>query len=223
MKAGIEPAATHKERSGPMGGVKLNPDAPHVHEGCTLVDARFGAYVEIGQNTRIVNVDMGDYSYCDRTCDLANAKIGKFANIASFVRIGATDHPLQKASLHHFLYRSASYWDDVEDDAEWFQQRAARLTHIGHDTWIGHNAQIKPEVTIGHGAIIASGSVVTKDVAPYTIVGGVTASKIRDRYAPGVADRMIALAWWDWSHDELRAALPDFRALSAEAFLEKYA
>jgi len=206
-----------------MGGAKLRPDAPHIHDGCAVVNARFGAYTEIGQGSRVMNVEMGDYSYCDRTCDLANAQIGKFANIASFVRIGATDHPIEKASLHHFLYRSASYWDDAEDDADWFVHRASRLTHIGHDTWIGHNAQIKPEVTVGHGAIVASGAVVTKDVAPYTIVGGVTASKIRDRYAPGVADRMMALAWWDWSHDALRAALPDFRALSAEAFLEKYA
>jgi len=148
--------------------------------------------------------------------------IGKFANIASNVRIGATDHPLDKASLHHFLYRSASYWPDAEDDADWFAHRKTRRAFVGHDTWIGHAAQIKPEVTVGHGAVVASGAIVTKDVAPYTIVGGVTATKIRDRYAPGVADRMMAVAWWDWDHATLRARLDDFRSLSAEAFLDKY-
>ena len=201
---------------------RLKPDEPVIHADCTITDSLFGAYVEIGAGTRVAHSEFGDYSYCDRTCDIANAWIGKFANIASFTRIGATDHPMEKASLHHFLYRSADYWDDVQDDAGWFARRASRITEIGHDTWIGHAAIIKPEVTIGHGAIIASGAVVTKDVAPYTIVGGVTAQPIRSRYPDGVAERMMALAWWDWDNARLRAALPDFRALKAEAFLEKY-
>jgi hypothetical protein len=64
---------------------------------------------------------------------------------------------------------------------------------------------------------------VTKDVAPYTIVGGNTARLIRRRYTDAVAARMIELAWWDWDNDRIKAAVPDFRALSAEAFLEKYA
>ncbi|MEX0371236.1 MAG: chloramphenicol acetyltransferase [Tateyamaria sp.] len=197
-------------------------DQPYLHDGVEMVNTTLGRFTEIGAGSRLAQVDMGDYSYCDRTCDLANVTIGKFANIASFVRIGATDHPLDRASLHHFMYRSASYWPDAEDDADWFAHRASRRAHVGHDTWIGHNAQIKPEVTVGHGAVVASGAIVTKDVAPYTIVGGVTATKLRDRYAPGVADRMMALGWWDWDHDTLRARLQDFRALKAEAFLEKY-
>lgn len=193
-----------------------------VHEGCTLTNATFGPYTEVGADSTLLNVEMGAYSYCAGRCDFANVTIGKFSNIASAVRIGATDHPLDTASLHHFLYRSASYWPDAEDDAAWFAKRAARRAFVGHDTWIGHNAQIKPEVTIGHGAVVASGAIVTKDVAPYTIVGGVTAHKLRDRFAPDVAERMIALAWWDWDHATLRARLDDFRSLKAEAFLEKY-
>ena len=193
-----------------------------IHDGCNIVNATFGAYVEIGAHTNLAQVEMGDYSYCARGCDFANVSIGKFANIASNVRIGATDHPLDKASLHHFLYRSASYWDDAADDADWFARRRTRRASVGHDTWIGHGAQIKPEVTVGHGAVVASGAIVTKDVAPYTIVGGVTATKIRDRHAPGVGDRMRALAGWDWDHATLRARLDDFRSLSAEAVLDKY-
>ncbi len=201
---------------------RLCPDEPLIHPDCTITDSTFGAFVEIGAGTRVANSELGDYSYCDRTCDIANARIGKFANIASFTRIGATDHPWQKASQHHFLYRSASYWDDADDDANWFAHRASRLATIGHDTWIGHAAIIKPEVTIGHGAIVASGAIVTKDVAPYMIVAGVTAEVIRPRYPGPVAKRMMALAWWDWGHAELRAALVDFRSMAAEEFLEKY-
>ena len=168
------------------------------------------------------NVDMGDYSYCDRHADLANARVGKFTNIASFVRIGATDHPLETASLHHFLYRSPDYWGDSEIDEAWFEKRRSRLCFIGHDTWIGHNSQIKPEVTIGHGAVVASGSIVTKDVDPYTIVAGTPARVLRLRQPNDIAQRMIAMAWWDWDHSTLRDRLGDFRSLSAAAFLEKY-
>ncbi|MCI5098256.1 MAG: chloramphenicol acetyltransferase [Rhodobacteraceae bacterium] len=202
---------------------RLRPDQPFVHPGCDITNSQFGAYVEIGAGSRINNSTFGDFSYCDRTCDIANAEIGKFSNIASFTRIGATDHPMEKASLHHFHYRSADYWDDAEHDADWFAYRAGRTASIGHDTWIGHGAMIKPEVTIGHGAVVASGAIVTKDVAPYTVVAGVTAKVIRNRYADGIADRMMDLAWWDWDHAKLRLALPDFRKMTAEEFLEKYA
>ncbi|MTI02535.1 chloramphenicol acetyltransferase [Roseibium sp. RKSG952] len=201
---------------------RLRSDQPFIHPDCQIAGSIFGEFVEIGAGTRVANSEFGDYSYCDRTCDIANARIGKFANIASFTRIGATDHPIEKASLHHFHYRSADYWDDAEDDADWFAHRAGRTAFIGHDTWIGHAAIIKPEVTIGHGAVVASGAIVTKDVAPYTIVAGVTAQPVRRRFSEDIADRMMALAWWDWDNSRLRTALPDFRAMSAEAFLEKH-
>ncbi|MCM2561293.1 chloramphenicol acetyltransferase [Lutimaribacter sp. EGI FJ00015] len=201
---------------------RLKPDAPVIHDGCTITESRFGAYCEIGAGSRIAHSQVGDYSYCDRYADIANAEIGKFANIASFVRIGATDHPLDTAACHHFLYRSADYWDDVQNDATFFAHRTSRRARIGHDTWIGHAAMIKPEVTLGHGAVVAAGAVVTKDVAPYTIVAGNPARPLRDRQPPEIAARLVALAWWDWPHDALRAALDDFRKLDAETFLERY-
>ena len=195
---------------------------PFVHPDCEITESTFGRYCEIGQGSRVQHTVMGDYSYCDRLCDIANAEIGKFANIASFVRLGASDHPLDRASLHHFMYRSAYYWPDEADDAAWFAARRARRVVIGHDTWIGHNAQVKPEVTVGHGAVVAAGAVVTKDVAPFMIVAGVPAKPMRERLPGPVAERLMALAWWDGEHERLRAALADFRALNAEAFLEKY-
>lgn len=201
---------------------KLNAETPVIHPDCEIVEARFGRYVEIGRGSRVLHSEFDDYSYCDRLADIANTSVGKFANIAAMVRIGPTDHPYENASLHHFLYRSADYWDDAEPDAAFFARRRARRTSIGHDTWIGHGAIVKPEVTVGHGAIIASGAVVTRDVAPYMIVAGVPAVPLRARFAAPVADRLMALAWWDWDHARLRAALEDFRALKAEAFLERY-
>lgn len=201
---------------------RLKPDAAFIHDGCTITGSTFGAYVEIGAGSRVAHSEVGDYSYCDRYADIANATVGKFANIASFVRIGATDHPLHTAACHHFLYRSDDYWDDADRDPAFFAHRLSRRAAIGHDTWIGHGAMIKPEVTLGHGAVVAAGAVVTRDVAPYTIVAGTPARPLRERQPRAIADRLIALAWWDWPHDALRAALADFRKLRAEAFLEKY-
>ncbi len=197
-------------------------ETPFLHPDCQITETRIGYYCEIGQSTRLRNVTFGDYSYCDRHCDIANATIGKFANIASMVRIGATDHPLDLAALHHFMYRTSYYWHDEPDDAAFFARRDTRRTIIGHDTWIGHGAMIKPDVTVGDGAVVASGAIVTRDVAPYTIVAGNPARPLRDRQPPAIAHRLIKLAWWDWPHDRLHAALSDFRTFKAEAFLEKH-
>lgn len=200
----------------------LDPDGPKIHEPSHVENSTFGRFTEIGAHSVVLNSEFGDYSYCSRYCDFANASVGKFSNIATNVRVGATDHPLETASLHHFLYRSASYWEDAENDADWFEKRRRRRAFVGHDTWLGHACQIKPEVTVGHGAVIAAGAIVTKDVAPYEIAAGVPAKPIRRRQSKQIAERLIALAWWDWDHSTLRAALDDFRSLKAEAFLEKF-
>ncbi len=201
---------------------RLSADTPYIHPDCEITESQFGTYVEIGRGSRVAHTTFGDYSYCDRYADIANAQIGKFANIAAFSRIGATDHPLHTAACHHFLYRSDDYWDDAGRDPAFFAHRQSRVARIGHDTWIGAGAMVKPEVTLGDGAVVASGAVVTKDVPPYTIVAGTPAKPLRERQPRNIAERLIALAWWDWPHDQLRTALEDFRSLNAAEFLEKH-
>lgn len=80
-----------------------------------------------------------------------------------------------------------------------------------------------PGVTVGTGAAVASGAVVTKDVPPYAIVAGVPAKPIKYRFPSEIQEKLLALAWWDWEHGRLAAALMDFRELGIEAFIEKYA
>lgn len=193
-----------------------------VRPGVSLINTHLGRFTEIGEGSRLLTTDVGDYSYCDRYCDLANATIGKFSNIAAFVRVGAPDHPLDRASLHHFMYRSSQYWRDAEDDEEWFTTRGERRTTIGHDTWLGHAAQVKPGVVLGDGAVVAAGAVVTKHVDPYHIVAGVPAKVIRVRQPKHIAERLQQLAWWNWPHATLRKRLTDFRSLDVHTFLERY-
>ena len=202
--------------------MKLSSTEPLLGPGVRAAQTHYGAYCEIGEDSVLLNTTFEDYAYCGRLCDIANATVGKFANIASMVRIGPTDHPYHLPSQHHFLYRSSYYWDDAADDPDFCAARAARRVVLGPDCWIGHGAIIKPEVTLGAGAIVASGAVVTKDVPPFTIVGGTSAKVIRPRFAEPVIARLMDLAWWDWDHATLRARLADFRKLPVEAFLEKY-
>ncbi len=195
---------------------------PYIHESARVSNSTLGCYTEVSERCRLEEVVMGDYSYIMQDGSVWCAEIGKFANIAAAVRINATNHPTWRATLHHFTYRAADYFEGADNDHDFFAWRRENRVTIGHDVWIGHGATVLPGVTVGNGAVIGAGAVVSKDVAPYTIVGGVPARLIRERFAPGTAARMESLSWWDWDHDRLFAALADFRALEAEEFVEKY-
>ncbi len=195
---------------------------PYIHETARVSNSTLGRYIEVSERCRLEEVEMGDYSYIMHDGAVWCATIGKFANIAASVRINATNHPTWRATLHHFTYRAADYFEGAENDHDFFEWRRGNRVTIGHDVWIGHGSTVLPGVKVGNGAVIGAGAVVSKDVAPYTIVGGVPAKLIRERFPKAVADGMERLAWWDWAHDRLFAALEDFRALEADAFIEKY-
>ena len=195
---------------------------PLVDPTAELAASRLGAYTEVGARTKLLEVELGDYSYVVNDSDIAYAKIGKFTSIAAMTRINPGNHPMQRASQSHFSYRASTYFVGETDDADFFAWRRAHRVTIGHDVWIGHGAIVLPGRTIGNGAVIGAGAVVTKDVPAYAIAVGNPARVLRQRFPDKVAARLQTLSWWDWEHDRLQAALPDFRRLTVEQFLDTY-
>ncbi|MCG8483381.1 MAG: chloramphenicol acetyltransferase [Clostridia bacterium] len=203
-----------------MNEKKLSQE-PSVHESCKILNSNLGYFTEIGMYNYLENIEFGDYSYSGEFCFIQNAEIGKFTSIAASVRIGPTDHPIERPTLHHFTYRRKMYGFDEEDDETFFSWREKQKTYIGNDVWIGHGAIIMPGVKIGNGAVIGAGAVVTKNVAPYRIVVGVPAKPVRNRFNRETIKRLEAISWWDWSHETIQERFQDF-LLEINCFVDKY-
>jgi len=195
---------------------------PLIDPSAEVKDCTLGRYTEVGARTKLLEVRMSDYSYVVNDSDIAYASIGKFCSIAAMTRINPGNHPMHRATQSHFTYRASAYFRGEQDEAEFFAWRRGHGVTVGNDVWVGHGAIVLPGRAIGDGAVIAAGAVVTKDVAPYCIVGGNPARLIRSRIPANIVARMQALAWWDWPHERLRESLSDFRELSAEAFLDRH-
>lgn len=195
---------------------------PYVHPEGSARDSVLGPWTRVGARTSLSETVFGAYSYIVNDSSIAYARIGRFCSIARDTRINPGNHPTWRAAQHHFSYRAVSYAMGEADDYDFFQWRRDHQVTMGHDVWVGHGATILPGVSVGTGAVIGAGAVVSRDVPDFTIVGGVPAKPIRERFPKPVQEGLLALAWWDWSHERLSAALEDFRNLDADAFVEKH-
>lgn len=162
------------------------------------------------------NIIVGDYTYYDDFEDVGNFEknvkylfdftgnklvIGKFCMIASDVQfiMNGANHLSESISSYPFAIFGKD-WSEAMDGKSYPTKGD---TIVGHDVWIGQGATIMPGVEIGHGAIIATHSVVTKDVAPYTIVGGNPATVIRQRFPHNMIDELLDIRWWDWPIEKI--------------------
>lgn len=163
----------------------------------------------IGRNSIIQNTNIGKYSYIGSNCIFSNSIIGRYCSISSNVQIVTGKHPsstfvsthpafysvnnnIGKTFVNHTLFNEFDFTEN------------GRNVEIGNDVWIGRNVLIMGGVKIGDGSIIAAGSIVTKDVKPYTIVGGVPAKIIRLRFDNTDIDKLLRIKWWEWSEDKIQ-------------------
>ena len=127
--------------------------------------------------------------------------IGKYCQLGVDVALHATNHPISYMT---------TYINKNLFDGELKSLKQENVIAIGHDVWLGHGVVIVGNVTVGNGAIIAAGSVITKDVEPYAIVAGVPAKEIRKRFSDTIIQEIETLQWWDKSEQELEKIKPLF-------------
>jgi virginiamycin A acetyltransferase len=165
------------------------------------------------------NIIVGDYSYYDDPIDPEGFErnilynygserliIGKFCAIATNVKfiMNGANHKLDAISTYPFPAFGQG-WEKAMDKLMNLPSRGDTI--VGNDVWIGYDAVIMPGVKIGDGAVIAAKSVVTKDVPPYTIVGGNPASLIKQRFSDAEIAQLLEIRWWDWDIQKIAGNL----------------
>ena len=180
------------------------------------------------------NIIIGDYTYYDDPDDSENFErnvlyhfpfigdqliIGKFCALARGVKfiMNGANHKMDGFSTYPFQI-FANGWEKVTPQLEDLPYKGN--TVIGNDVWIGYEAIIMPGIQVADGAIIAAKSVVTSNIAPYTIAGGNPAKPIRQRFDAAVIEALLAVAWWNWEIDKITRNLEKIVAADIEALIQ---
>ncbi|WP_139792912.1 CatB-related O-acetyltransferase [Pseudophaeobacter leonis] len=147
-------------------------------------------------NVTMQNVSLGAFSYVSPLCVLLNVKIGRYCSIGDQVTI-LSKHPTTSLTTSPFPYEQVFAAPFNPPPQHSFEN--VPYTSIGNDVWVGSGVKIVSGIQIGDGAILAAGAVVTKDVEPFTIVGGVPAKRIKPRFSRDLSNRISKLRWWDYN------------------------
>lgn len=178
------------------------PTARIAFSATVSLDSVLANGVKILPGSMLGDCKVDRHTYIGNNCQFSRTQIGAFTSIGPEVICGLGAHPVDFVSTYPGFYSSES------SGANWFGSVHAfadkPTVQIGSDVWIGARAIILGGVKIGHGAIIAAGAVVTKDVPAYSIVGGVPGKIIRYRFEPGLQDKLLNSNWWNMPDDTLR-------------------
>ncbi|MFZ7121510.1 MAG: CatB-related O-acetyltransferase [Eubacteriaceae bacterium] len=173
---------------------------------CKIYSYLIGSSSKIGNKVIIMhnsvihnNCIIEDYSYINTNTVVGYAHIGKFCSIGCNCQIGIHNHPINYVSTSPYTYGKDNIFDEPS-----FYEDFQNKTIVGNDCWIGSNVIIMQGVKIGDGAIIAAGSVVTKNVEPYGIVAGVPSKLINKRFDQPEIDYLLKLKWWDMDIDNIK-------------------
>ena len=178
-------------------------------EGNNQKDCFFEEGVKIYKGTSVNNVSVGKYTYISSGTSVSMAKIGRYCSIGHNVKIGIGMHPSKNiVSTHPAFFSTKGQSDIIYADKDYFAER--KLIVIGNDVWIGDNVIVKDGVKIGDGVIIGVGAVITKDVEPFTIVGGIPAKLIRKRFSDSEIEFLEKFKWWNKPNQWIKENWKDF-------------
>jgi acetyltransferase-like isoleucine patch superfamily enzyme len=157
---------------------------------------------------RLRNCTMGAFSIVQTTAGVYPCKIGRYAGIGEQSTVGPGEHPVNWLSTHPFaftrpnilpyFYKLPEFAQLAPTNAKPNEFKFPLYTTVGHDAWVCANSFVKRGVTIGHGAIVAAGAVVTKDVPPYAVVGGSPGKIMRMRFPDKLIERLLQFQWWQY-------------------------
>lgn len=171
----------------------------------------------VGHFSHLHNCKIGQMTYIGSRCTLINTDVGGFCSIAGDVRVIAGEHPSHTwVSTHPAFYSpncptGVSFSDKNKfKEIKYADDENRRIVTIGNDVWIGFGVRLLNGVHIGDGAIVATGAVVTKDVEPYSIVGGVPAKKIGQRFSDEDISFLLNNKWWEKDLDWIRKNAASF-------------
>jgi Acetyltransferase (isoleucine patch superfamily) len=184
-----------------------------IDKGCCINEqCQISKDTHLLSDSIFINCKIDSYSYVGKNCLLQNVDMGKFCSIANDVFIGLGKHPTDLISTSTLFYRTKNTLNIkvVEKDYEFEEYTQIK---IGHDVWIGARAIVLDGVKVHNGAIIAANSVVTKDVPPYAIVGGVPAKIIKYRFPENKIEELLKSSWWDLPLNEIKENLKQFNDL----------
>ena len=176
-----------------------------IDKGCSLnQNTIIHRNVHILENCIVNNSEIYSYSYLGKNCLIQNATIGKFCSIANDVSIGLGNHPLDYFSTSPLFYRKQNTFkiNLIEKDLQFEEYLPVS---IGNDVWIGSRSIILDGISIGNGSVIAANSVVTKDVAPYSVMGGVPAKLIKYRFSDKKIYELNNGKWWDMDLSKIKS------------------
>lgn len=166
-----------------------------------IYHSKFEEVMQINRNTQVgPDVSAGAYFAMNEDCYVARTTVGRFCTFGARTAINPFGHPIDWLSIHEFQYHPDAFnwmpeWQEVDRLP---RSSLFKYVEIGNDVWSGHNVTVMGDVKVGDGAILAAGAVVTHDVPPYAIVGGVPAEIIKYRFSEKIIERLLAVRWWDF-------------------------
>lgn len=193
-------------------------DRVHVQEGCSIFRTEIESQVVIYPRTWLSGVRFGSYSYINEQSLMRGVSVGRFTSIGPHFLCGFGAHPANLPSTSPVFYSTFKQCGTSFTETDFFAESAE--TSIGHDVWVGTRVFVRDGVRIGHGAIVAAGAVVVKDVPDYAVVGGVPARVIRFRFPDEAVRALLEIEWWNWSEERLREAQPLFVKEDVRALIE---